>query len=380
MQVVWHHGDTAAGAGIDQGAGHQGSVNLAGGVQPGRISHVVGQHQSVTQCLPDPGGPQRLLSSAAIGRVFRVGDGHQATRCVSQILEGGGVPTAHQHQLADGKRHGGRTVTGTGGGHRLSPGDIGGGEHIKGRPGEGLTSQHPRRPVDKRHPHPRVLLVGTGQFVKHRPQIRGSRHHDLGRLVTRGVARRVTAAGRCGDDHDQSDQRGRHGGCHPAIAEPPAPSATVTHATSVAPMRLSIDPSLDPATYPFSHRIRVRFAETDAMGVVHHGNYLLYLEETRVAWMRNLGHTYADARDDGVDLAVIEAFVQYRSPLRFDEELDVYLMLGKQTRMTFQVGYLLAVGGEPRASAVTVHTCVDPTGRPVRPPAWLRDMASAALG
>jgi acyl-CoA thioester hydrolase len=144
-------------------------------------------------------------------------------------------------------------------------------------------------------------------------------------------------------------------------------------------MRLALDPSLEPADYPFTHRIRVRFAETDAMGVVHHGNYLLYLEETRVAWMRDLGHTYAKARDDGVDLAVIEAFVQYRSPLRFDDELDVHLVLGKQTRMTFQVGYLLAVGGEARATAVTVHTCVDPSGRPVRPPAWLRDMASGAL-
>jgi acyl-CoA thioester hydrolase len=153
-----------------------------------------------------------------------------------------------------------------------------------------------------------------------------------------------------------------------------------THGTSVAPMRLSLDPSLDAADYPFCHRIRIRFAETDAMGVVHHSNYLLYLEETRVAWMRSLGHTYAQARDDGVDLAVIEAFVQYRSPLRFDEELDVHLLLGKQTRMTFQVGYLLAVNDEPRATAVTVHTCVDPTGRPVRPPDWLRTMATNALG
>jgi acyl-CoA thioester hydrolase len=145
-------------------------------------------------------------------------------------------------------------------------------------------------------------------------------------------------------------------------------------------MRMSLDPPLDPNAYPFCHPIRVRFAETDAMGVVHHANYPLYLEETRVAWMRHLGHTYDRARQDGIDLAVIEAFVQYRKPLAFDEVVDVHLALGKQTRMTFQVGYLLAVAGEARATAVTVHTCVDPTGRPVRPPQWLRDMADDALG
>jgi acyl-CoA thioester hydrolase len=144
-------------------------------------------------------------------------------------------------------------------------------------------------------------------------------------------------------------------------------------------MRMSLDPPVDPDAYPFSHPIRVRFAETDAMGVVHHANYPLYLEETRVAWMRDLGHTYADARDNGIDLAVIEVFVQYRKPLQFDDLVDVHLMLGRQTRMTFQVGYLLAVAGEARATAVTVHTCVNDQGRPVRPPQWLRDMADQAL-
>jgi acyl-CoA thioester hydrolase len=144
-------------------------------------------------------------------------------------------------------------------------------------------------------------------------------------------------------------------------------------------VRLSLDPPLDPGAYPFRHAIRVRFAETDAMGVVHHANYPLYLEQTRVEWMRELGHTYGRARDEGFDLAVIELFVAYRKPLTFDEVVDVHLQLGRMTRMTFQVGYLLAVEGEPRATAVTVHTCVDTTGRPVRPPTWLREMAAGEL-
>lgn len=144
-------------------------------------------------------------------------------------------------------------------------------------------------------------------------------------------------------------------------------------------MRVSVDPPLDHSQYPFSHRVRVRFAETDAMGVVHHANYPVYLEEARVAWMRDLGHDYDQLRSDGMDLAVIEAWVGYRAPLRFDDVVDVHLTLAKQTRMTFQVAYLLTVNDEPRAIAVTVHTCVDTSGRPVRPPQWLRDMADGAI-
>jgi acyl-CoA thioester hydrolase len=136
-------------------------------------------------------------------------------------------------------------------------------------------------------------------------------------------------------------------------------------------MRLSVEPSLDPGAYPFRHRIRVRFAETDAMGIVHHSNYLLYLEETRVEYLRALGHPYDELRADGVDYAVLESFVQYRQPLRFDDQLDVHLVMSAATRATFQMAYLLTVGGEVRATAVTAHGAVSPAGRPVRLPAWL---------
>ena len=81
------------------------------------------------------------------------------------------------------------------------------------------------------------------------------------------------------------------------------------------PVRLALDPPLDPGAYPATHTLRVRFAETDAMGVVHHSSYLLYLEEARVAWLRATGHGYPELRAAGVDFAVIEAFVQYRQPL-----------------------------------------------------------------
>ena len=57
-------------------------------------------------------------------------------------------------------------------------------------------------------------------------------------------------------------------------------------------MRLSLVPSTDPADYAFVHSIRTRFAETDAMGIIHHGAYLPYLEEARAALLRHVGHPY----------------------------------------------------------------------------------------
>ena len=64
-------------------------------------------------------------------------------------------------------------------------------------------------------------------------------------------------------------------------------------------MRLSIDPSTTPADYDFVHRIRVRFVETDAMGIVHHSNYLAYFEEARVDYLRHVGHPFTEWRDEG---------------------------------------------------------------------------------
>jgi acyl-CoA thioester hydrolase len=138
--------------------------------------------------------------------------------------------------------------------------------------------------------------------------------------------------------------------------------------------RQALEPSLDPAAYPFIHSLRTRFAETDAMGVIHHASYLAYLEEARVAYLRDLGHPYDDVRDGGVDLAVLEASVRYRQALHFDEVVDVRLRAGAVKGATFQIAYLLTVGGEARATAVTVHGAVDTSGRAARLPAWVREI------
>ena len=138
---------------------------------------------------------------------------------------------------------------------------------------------------------------------------------------------------------------------------------------------LRTEPSLDPAAYPFHHRIRVRFAETDTMGIVHHSRYFPYLEEARVAYLRQLGHPYQEWQAAGLNAAVLEASLRYRQPLRFDDEVDVHLVMASATRTTFQMAYLLTVDGTAAATGVTVHGLVTESGRPVRLPDWLVALA-----
>lgn len=146
-------------------------------------------------------------------------------------------------------------------------------------------------------------------------------------------------------------------------------------------MRLSADPSTSPDDYEFAHHIRVRFVETDAMGIVHHSNYLAYFEETRVAYLRAIGHPFTEWRDAGLESPVLESYVRYRQPLSFDDEITVHLHLADVTRATFQMAYLVTVDDpdgirRARATGVTVHTCVTTQGRPTRLPAWLVEMAT----
>lgn len=141
-------------------------------------------------------------------------------------------------------------------------------------------------------------------------------------------------------------------------------------------MRLSAEPSVRPTDHDFHHEIRVRFVETDAMGIVHHSNYLAYFEEARVAFLAHIGHPFTEWRADGLESPVLESFVQYRQPCRFDEELTVHLTLAAATRATFQLSYLVTVENEVRTTGVTVHGCTTLGGRPTRLPAWLAELAA----
>jgi len=139
-------------------------------------------------------------------------------------------------------------------------------------------------------------------------------------------------------------------------------------------MRVDLDVSIDPNEYSFSHDIRVRFAETDAMGVMHHSSYVAFLEETRVEYLRSLGRPYGELRDEGFELAVLEIVLQYRQSARFEDVIRVHTRVRSMRGASFQMDYLLMIDGSICASGATVHGVVDQHGRATRAPAWLKEL------
>ncbi len=75
-------------------------------------------------------------------------------------------------------------------------------------------------------------------------------------------------------------------------------------------------------------RVRVRYAETDQMGVVYHANYLVWFEVGRVEFIRQTGMVYADMEREGALIAVVEASARYKAPARYDDELLIRTTLG----------------------------------------------------
>jgi len=120
--------------------------------------------------------------------------------------------------------------------------------------------------------------------------------------------------------------------------------------------------------------VRVRFADTDAMGVVHHANYLAYLEMGRVDAMRQMGLDYRSVVAQGLHLVVIEAHLRYVKPAAFDDVLAVHTRVAHIGKARFAFDYLVWCGDELIASGSTVHACVDAERmRPRRLPEWLVD-------
>jgi acyl-CoA thioester hydrolase len=118
-------------------------------------------------------------------------------------------------------------------------------------------------------------------------------------------------------------------------------------------------------------RLRVRYAETDQMGVVYYANYLVWMEVGRVDLCRALGFNYGDIeREDGVLLAVAEACCRYLSPARFDDEVIVKTWIeAANTRMaTFGYEMRLAEGDRVLATGQTRHIFVDREMRRARLP------------
>jgi len=117
--------------------------------------------------------------------------------------------------------------------------------------------------------------------------------------------------------------------------------------------------------------LRVRYAETDQMGVVYYANYLVWMEVGRVDYCKSVGFSYEEMeRQDGIFLAVSEARCRYLYPARFDQDVTIETTLaGAHPRMvSFSYVMRLAEDGRTLATGETKHVFVGRDLRPVRLP------------
>jgi acyl-CoA thioester hydrolase len=132
-----------------------------------------------------------------------------------------------------------------------------------------------------------------------------------------------------------------------------------------------------PSRPPQAVNLRVRYAETDKMGVVYHANYFIWFEMGRCELIRAVGgRSYRDLEAEGIGLPVIEAHCEFKSPARYDDELQVKTWgeLLSPVRVEFRYEVSRPVDGTLNAVGRTVHAAVDQSGRPVRLPDHIRDL------
>ena len=123
-------------------------------------------------------------------------------------------------------------------------------------------------------------------------------------------------------------------------------------------------------------QIRVRYAETDQMRVVYHGNYAQYFEIGRVEWLRNKGISYKWMEENGIMLPVVSLTMNYKRPARYDELLTLKTILKNRTSVKIEFDYeLYNESDELLTTGNSILVFVDvKTGKPMSPPQYIIDI------
>lgn len=118
-------------------------------------------------------------------------------------------------------------------------------------------------------------------------------------------------------------------------------------------------------------KVRVRYAETDKMGIVYYANYLVWFEVGRTDLLRERGWSYREMEGDGLSLPVVEAACAYRRPALYDDELEVRTtgVMLSPVRVRFDYQVVRPADEATVAEGHTVHASLDRYGRPARLPA-----------
>ncbi len=117
--------------------------------------------------------------------------------------------------------------------------------------------------------------------------------------------------------------------------------------------------------------IRVRYQETDAMGVLHHANYFTYFEMGRTELLRSNGKSYRDLEDGGLLMVIVKIGCNYRRPARYDDVLRLHTTTTRVTAAKIEHEYQLFRGEELLCEGHSTLACVDREGRVQRVPEWL---------
>jgi acyl-CoA thioester hydrolase len=124
--------------------------------------------------------------------------------------------------------------------------------------------------------------------------------------------------------------------------------------------------------------LRVRYSETDKMGVVYYANYFVWFEVGRTDLLRQSGWNYREMETEGFVLPVIEAQCTYREPAKYDDEIEVRttgeMLSPVRVKFTYQI--VRPADAATLASGTTVHATLDRNGRPCRLPERVRDVLS----
>jgi acyl-CoA thioester hydrolase len=125
-------------------------------------------------------------------------------------------------------------------------------------------------------------------------------------------------------------------------------------------------------------RVRVRYAETDKMGVVYYANYFVWFEVGRTDLLRDAGWSYRDMETEGFALPVIEAHCTYRESAKYDDDIDVRTTGTMLSPIRVQFSYEVVRSADEAllATGTTVHATLDRSGRPCRLPERVRTVLS----
>ena len=123
----------------------------------------------------------------------------------------------------------------------------------------------------------------------------------------------------------------------------------------------------------FSTNIRVRYGETDQMGVVYHGNYASYFEIARTEWLRNLGVTYKELENKGIMLPVISLFFNFIKSAKYDDVLTITVILKKKPLVKIEFDYeIYNHNNEKISTGNSVLAFIDmKTNKPIKCPDYI---------